>query len=97
MAFQRLMGLQVIDQDQYTLYRQHMRPILEQHQGRFVADFKIQETLLPHRQINRVFILEFPDQTHMQAFFKHPEYLAVREQYFDASVAEVFELACYNT
>ena len=45
MAFERVMGLHVIDDDEYQRYRDAMEPILNAIGGSFGYDFKIAEVL----------------------------------------------------
>lgn len=95
MAFQRIMGLNVIDDERYQAYRQAMEPILNDMGGRFGYDFKIAEVLRSKTDapINRVFTIEFPSETVMDAFFSRADYLDIKAQYFEASVADVTTLA----
>lgn len=97
MAFERLMGLYVSDPHGYRLYREAMRPIMEEYGGRFRYDFEVSKVLeSEHTQpINRVFILSFPTQRDMENFFADARYLKVKEAYFSASVTEVSVLAMY--
>jgi uncharacterized protein (DUF1330 family) len=88
MAYERIMGLCISDDEQYQKYREGMMPILHAYGGAFGFDFKVSEVLLSKTSddINRVFTIEFPSKEKMDAFFECDEYLAVREQYFDKSV-----------
>ena len=86
--FERIMGLCVTDDEQYTQYREAMTPILHRYGGAFGYDFIVSEVLKSKGayDINRVFTIEFPNQEAMTSFFACDEYLAVKAQYFDASV-----------
>ncbi len=88
MAFERIMGLHVIDNDEYQRYREGMMPILESFGGSFGFDFKVAEVLISKTddEINRVFTIEFPSQELMAAFFSDPDYLAVQKRHFKKSV-----------
>ena len=88
MAYERIMGLCISDDEQYQKYREGMMPILHSYGGAFGFDFKVSEVLLSKTSddINRVFTIEFPSKEKMDAFFECAEYLAVRERYFDKSV-----------
>ncbi|MET0284795.1 MAG: DUF1330 domain-containing protein [Polyangiales bacterium] len=85
-------GLQVDDADVYSEYRAAMKPILVRHEGEFILDLWVSEVLKGPAPFNRVFTIRFPDQAHMEAFFAHPEYLAVKERFFTRSVSRVTEL-----
>lgn len=88
MSFERLVGLFVRDETVYTAYRAAMTPILTRYGGWFRYDFRVAETLknASSHEINRVFIISFPDEMSSAAFFGDPEYVAVRSALFDASV-----------
>ena len=98
MSHERLVGLNVIDERLYQQYRKAMRPILSAHGGRFGYDFKVSEVLLAEEscEINRVFTLNFPDRGMMEAFFSNPDYLAVREKYFEPSVGAATIISTYE-
>lgn len=89
MAFERIMGLNVIDDAAYQQYREAMIPILKTYGGAFGYDFRVSEVLLSKDagDINRVFTIEFPSREAMEQFFADPDYLAVRGEYFERSVA----------
>ena len=93
-----LVGLQVTDQAEYAKYRQHMLPLLEAHGGRFVVDVQVAEVLrAPEaKPINRLFTIRFPSLAQHDAFFADPDYLAVRQRYFEPSVAAVQRLGRYE-
>ena len=88
MAYERIMGLDVINDEEYQKYREAMAPILKSFGGSFGFDFIVSEVLLSKtkKNINRVFTIAFPSQQQMEAFFVNAEYLAVKEKYFDNSV-----------
>ncbi|MCV2403254.1 DUF1330 domain-containing protein [Marinomonas sp. C2222] len=88
MAYQRIMGLEVIDQGIYQKYREAMMPILATFGGEFTFDFTVSEVLLSQStdNINRLFTITFPSKQHMEGFFSNPDYLAVKAKYFDLSV-----------
>jgi uncharacterized protein (DUF1330 family) len=93
-----MMGLQVSDAALYAQYREHMRPLLEAHGGRFVLDLWVSEVLLaPSAQpFNRLFTVRFPSQAARDAFFTDPEYQAVRKQYYEPSVAATSTLGRFE-
>ena len=91
MSFERIMGLEVIDDELYQNYRENMTPILHAFGGSFGFDFKVNEVLKSKtdKVINRVFTLDFPSKKIMEEFFINPAYLAVKEKYFISSVKSV--------
>ena len=98
MAFEMLVGLNVVDDASYITYRQKMTPILEEFGGGFRYDFKISEVLKSEADspINRVFIIYFPNELAKNAFFSDAQYLKVRQNYFDKSVTSTIILASYD-
>jgi len=88
MSFERIVGLDVFDDEVYQQYRENMIPILETFGGRFGFDFKVSEVLISKTQkpINRVFTIDFPSKEMMDKFFADPAYLKVKEAYFNKSV-----------
>jgi len=98
MSYERVMGIHVIDDDEYQKYREGMRPILESFGGYFGFDFKISEVLLSKSddQINRVFTIEFPSEKIMNKFFNDPEYLKVKKEHFENSVKSTTTIAMYE-
>ncbi|MDO6763626.1 DUF1330 domain-containing protein [Agarivorans sp. 1_MG-2023] len=98
MSYEMLVGLHVLDDDMYQQYRDAMRPILSSYGGGFGYDFKVSEVLRPEENsdINRVFTIYFSDGAAKEAFFANPEYLKVREHYFEASVASTTIIASYE-
>lgn len=91
MSFERIMALEVTDDDEYQKYREHMIPILHSFGGSFGFDFKVSEVLKSKTvtAINRVFTLDFPSKAIMEQFFTDPAYLAVKDEYFQKSVKSV--------
>lgn len=88
MAFERIMGIYVSDDEEYQKYRNGMMPILKSFGGSFGFDFKVSEVLLSKTDddINRVFTIEFPSKQVMESFFSDPEYLTVQKKHFNKSV-----------
>lgn len=88
MSFERIMGINVIDDQEYQRYRVAMLPILKTYGGDFGFDFRVSEVLLSKTDddINRVFTLEFPSKKVMDNFFSSPDYIAVRDKHFNHSV-----------
>lgn len=98
MAFERVMGLNVINDSEYKKYREGMEPILKSHGGSFGYDFKIAEVLRSQTDdtINRLFTIAFPSKEVMEAFFSHPEYLRVKERHFVDAVKAITPIAMYE-
>ena len=96
--FERLVGLQVVNEEGYQAYREAMYPILQKHGGDFGYDFRVSEALRnpAGHPVNRVFTMHFPDEAASQAFFSNERYLAVREKYFSGSVGHVTIIAAYE-
>ncbi len=99
MSYELLVGLNVIDDRRYQEYRTAMKPILSQFGGRFGYDFKVSEVLqseVENNDINRVFTINFPNQTDMEVFFSDTEYLNVKARYFESSVKSTTIISSYE-
>jgi uncharacterized protein (DUF1330 family) len=98
MAYEILVGLNVVDDNKYNDYRSAMKPILINYQGQFGYDFKVSDVLVSplNSDINRVFTLSFNSKNNMDNFFSDPHYLLVKEQYFTASVSSATIIASYE-
>ncbi|MFT5286102.1 MAG: hypothetical protein ACI8TQ_002270 [Planctomycetota bacterium] len=96
--YEHLVGLHVSDDETYTKYRAAMTPLLEAVGGFFRFDFTIDKTLKggTDPEINRLFVISFPDQATSERFFEEPAYVAAREQFFDASVDMVERIASFD-
>ena len=99
MAYERIMGLDVIDDQEYQKYREAMMPILKFFGGSFGYDFRVSEVLLTKTadNINRVFTIAFPNQKQMDDFFSDPDYLVVKEKFFDKSVKSKTTISVHET
>jgi len=88
MTYERIMGIDVTDEEEYQKYRNGMIPILESFGGKFGFDFKVSDVLITKSpdKINRVFTIEFPSQEKMEAFFSNPDYLAIKKRHYYSSV-----------
>ncbi len=86
--FERIMGLNVIDDQGYSDYRDRMTPILNSYGADFGYDFIVSEVLLSKTssKINRVFSIDFPDEATMKSFFEDPDYIQIKELYLDSSI-----------
>jgi len=98
MSFERIMGLEVINDEEYQKYRENMIPILDSFGGEFGFDFKVNEVLKSktNNVINRVFTLDFPSKEIMEEFFTNTAYLAVKEKYFTNSVKSVTTISMHE-
>ena len=98
MAYEMLVGLKVKDDEVYSQYRQAMAPILERFGGGFRYDFKISEVLKreTENEINRVFTIYFRDKASRDGFFSDPDYLKVKDRFFEPSVQTTTRIAEYE-
>jgi len=98
MTYERIMGIQVNNEEEYQRYREGMMPILNSFGGFFGFDFKVTEVLISKTddQINRVFTLEFPSKEVMENFFTDPEYLAVKKRHFSNAVSSITTISMHE-
>ena len=98
MARELLVGLNVIDDERYRQYRLAMRPLLEGLGGGFGYDFRVSEVLISQTDnpINRVFTIHFPSREAQERFFGASAYLAIKAEFFEASVGATTILAEYD-
>jgi uncharacterized protein (DUF1330 family) len=89
MAYEIHVGIKISDQAGYQAYRDGMMPILQHYQGEFVFDVTVDQTLTNAltEEVERVFIIRFPDEAHKNNFFADPDYQAVRKAHFESSVS----------
>ena len=97
--YERIMGLNVVNETEYQKYRDAMSPILKSFGGSFGYDFKIAEVLKSKTEdsINRVFTIEFPSKQKMDEFFAFPDYIYVREKHLDNSVSSKTVISMHET
>lgn len=98
MAHELLVGLTVTDDALYQRYRAAMAPLLAAHGGGFRYDFTIAKVLKSSSDhpINRVFAIYFGSLAQKEAFFAHPEYLAIKARFFQGSVAGTTIFGAYD-
>ena len=98
MSLEILVGLNVTDDAAYSTYRAGMTPILVLYRGSFGYDFKVSEVLKSESEvlINRVFTIQFPDESAMSSFFADSTYLEVKAAHFDRSVSDTVIIATYE-
>ena len=87
-AYEMTVGLLVEDQARYAQYRIEIRPLLEESGGAFRYDFIVSQVLQSENgtEINRVFVIRFPDQSSKERFFADPRYLEIRHRLFEPAV-----------
>jgi len=97
-AYEMLVGLNVVDDIQYREYRRAMIPILESYGGSFGYDFMVSEVLISqsYEPINRVFTIRFPDEGTKDRFFSDSAYAEVKEKYFGEAVESTTIIATYG-
>ena len=98
MPFEMTVGLLVADQASYTQYRAEMTPLLEAVGGRFRYDFEVARTLKGEagHEINRLFMIEFPDRATKERYFSDPKYLEIRARLFEPAVKSTTRIAEYE-
>jgi uncharacterized protein (DUF1330 family) len=96
--FEILVGLRVTDEVGYADYRAHMMPLLGEHGGSFGVDVRVAEVLKNpgSEPFNRLFTIRFPSLAAHDAFFADPRYLAVRQRFFEPSVAHTARFGRYQ-
>src|SRR5215472_15156104 len=95
MPFDMTAMLFVADKDKYAQYRAEIAPLLEAAGGTFRYDFEVAKALKSEvsDDINRVFILRFPDRETKECFFTHSQYLEIHARLFDAAVRQMTIIA----
>lgn len=98
MTYERIMGIEVVDEPMYQDYRDAMTPLLNSVGGDFGFDFKVSEVLKSKTKdnINRVFTIEFPSNEIMHQFFNSADYLAIKNRYFDQSVNSITVISLHE-
>lgn len=89
MVHEMMVGLTVTDDAMYQQYRDAMAPLLAAHGGGFRHDFTIGKVLksASDHPINRVFAIYFASRDAKDAFFAHPDYVAIKARFFARAVA----------
>jgi uncharacterized protein (DUF1330 family) len=98
MPFERVVGLLVADHETYARYRAAIAPLLEAAGAEFRFDLDVARTLKSPDavEINRLFVLRFPDRAANERFFSDPRYVAIRTALFDPSVRHTEIIAEYS-
>jgi uncharacterized protein (DUF1330 family) len=99
MSYEMTVGLLVTDPAMYAQYRREMRPLLERAGGAFRYDFDVARVLESEdgAEINRAFVIQFPDRSTKERFFADPRYLEIRRRLFEPSVKSAVRIAEYPT
>jgi uncharacterized protein (DUF1330 family) len=97
MSFEMTVGLLVVDHEKYAQYRVEITPLLEAAGGGFRYDFEVARTLKSEasHDINRVFVIQFPDRAAKERFFADSRYVAIRTRLFDPAVESRATIAEY--
>ena len=98
MAFEMNVAALVVDPEKYAQYRKEMTPLLEAAGGKFRYDFEIARTQKSEsdHDINRVFVIQFPDRAGKERFFADPRYVEIRGRLFDKAVKGRTTIAEYE-
>ena len=88
MPFEMTVGLLVEDQQKYAQYRAEIASLMKEAGGRFRYDFEIAQTLKSEssHEINRLFVVQFPDRAVKERFFADPRYVEIRKRLFENAV-----------
>jgi uncharacterized protein (DUF1330 family) len=99
MAFEMTVGLFVVDHEKYAHYRGEIAPLLEGAGARFRYDFEVARTLKAEgsEDINRLFVMQFPDRATKERFFKDQRYLEIRARLYEKAVQKAAIIAEYET
>jgi len=97
MSFEMTVGLFVVDHREYTQYRKEIARLLESAEARFRYDFEVARTLKTEtgHDINRLFVIEFPDRAGKERFFTDSRYLEIRTRLFQKAVGHSEIIAEY--
>jgi len=98
MPFERLVALTISDEQGYQSYRDGMTPLLNAAGADFRFDFIVSKVLKTagDTEINRVFLIRFPNRATRERFFSDPAYLAIRTRYYGPSVKTATVIAEYE-
>jgi len=96
--FEIIVGLLVVDHERYAQYRTEIAPLLEAAGGRFRFDFEIARTLKREAEhdINRLFVLQFPDRAAKERFFSDTQYREIRGRLYQSAVKSTSMIAEYG-
>ena len=96
--FEITVGLLVVDHEKYAQYRAAIAPLLDAAGGRFRYDVEVARTLRSEagHDVNRLFVIQFPDRSTKERFFADSQYLAIRRRLFEPSVERSVVIAEYE-
>lgn len=96
--YEMIVGLEVFNNKIYSQYRESMKPLLVLYGGTFRFDFVVSEVLISQvdKPINRIFAINFPDESAAKEFFLNSSYLEAKRLYFDNSVASTTIISEYK-
>ena len=99
MPFEMTVGLLVVDHESYAQYRAEMTPLLEAAGGRFRYDFEVARTLKSEAgpDLNRLFVIQFPDRAAKERFFADSRYVEIRTRHFEKAVESRVTIAEYTS
>src|SRR3954470_20073620 len=98
MSFEMTIGLLVVDDEKYARYRAEMTPLLEAAGGGFRYDFEVARPLKSEtgEDVNRVFVIQFPDRAAKEKFFADARYREIRSRFFERAVEKQVIIAEYS-
>ena len=98
MPYEMLVAMNVVDAKKYRLYREAIRPLLEEYQGGFRYDFEVSRTLSedPSHNVTRLFAIYFGSEELSDAFFKDERYLEAKGRHYEEAVREYTVVASYD-
>ena len=98
MPYEFIAALLVSDQDTYAQYRAEIAPLLAAEGGWFRYDFDVARMLKGEagHDVNRVFVLRFPDRAAKERFFADARYIEIRARLFPKSVEAFTIVAEYG-
>jgi len=97
MAFEMIVGLFVINHEKYSQYRLEIAPLLRAAGGEFRYDLEVARVLKSKddHDINRLFVIKFPDRASKDRFFNNPQYVEIRTRLFEEAVGARTNIAEY--
>jgi uncharacterized protein (DUF1330 family) len=98
MSYEILVGLHVDDHETYSRYRAEIKSLLENAGAAFRYDFEVARTLVSsaEHEINRVFVLAFPNAEAKARFFADANYRAIRSRLYENAVRGTTIIAEYS-
>ena len=99
MPFEMTVGLFIHNREKYEQYRLEIASLLQAAGGKFRYDFEVAQVLKSEetRDINRLFVIQFPDRISKERFFSDPQYTEIRARLFEKAVGARTTIAEYET